>query len=235
MSWRVDKLLGKEEMLELGCKNFGNMRLRPFWHGCTDVTQPTAASMLDAVQGQSETLQHTQKSGRFSHSFSWTTKQLQSKVGSRKNCVSTLSLCVHPLEVKTSRFCSARTHCNSCLYREIWFVTFNVLYFHIMALGTVGGSLLLTKLQKNIISVHLKSTSDLPHMHYLIKSSRHNSVLHSGFSQSFLIVGLMIGPRGRLILRTPWSRDIARKNWKWIFAGWLTALFFCLAPPLNWR
>ena len=96
MSWRVDKLLGKEEeMLELGCKNFGNMRLRPFWHGCTDVTQPTAASMLDAVQGQSETLQHTQKSGRFSHSFSWTTKQLQSKVGSRKNCVSNP---VHPLE-----------------------------------------------------------------------------------------------------------------------------------------
>ena len=38
MSWRADKLLGKDARL---CKNFGNMRLRPFWHGCTDVTELT--------------------------------------------------------------------------------------------------------------------------------------------------------------------------------------------------
>ena len=172
MSWRADKLVGLGDAWVAA-------RTLATWDFDLFGMAVQMSQLWAAVQGRSETLQHTQKCGRFSHSFSRATtggskgkRWDQGKIVSAPSKPKLCCVCaVHPLEVKTSRFCSMLTHCNSCLYREIWFVTFNVLYFHIMALwegGTreVGGSVLLTKLQKNIISVHLKSTSIVVAMHW---------------------------------------------------------------------
>ena len=102
MSWRADKLVGLGDAWVAA-------RTLATWDFDLFGMAVQMSQLWAAVQGRSETLQHTQKCGRFSHSFSRaTTGGSKGKRWDQGKIVSA-TLCTH-LRVKTSRFCSKLEH-----------------------------------------------------------------------------------------------------------------------------